>query len=340
MKWLDNTLYRRSAERIASSLPVREGCFLITGAGGLIGSCLTDALILANEQGAGFRIYAIGRSKSRLAERFGDAPGLILMEQDVAKPFSLPCPPDYVIHAASNADPRSYAAFPMETMLTNVLGAKNVLDACKGAPARILLTSTFEVYGRLEQDRCREDDYGEIDYNRIRACYPESKRVAELLFRTAYSEYGMQTLIARLSSIYGPTMKETDNKAHAQFLRNALRGENIELKSSGEQRRTYCYVMDAVSGLLTILFSGKAGEAYNVANRNAVATIAEVAETAARLSGTRVIRKEASAEEKKGYSVPIHCVLDTEKLEALGWKGEYSLKRGMEETLAILRSGL
>ena len=273
-----------------------------------------------------------------MEERFGDASGLVLMEQDVAEPFSLPFQPDYVVHAASNADPRAYAAFPAETILTNVLGAKNVLDACRGSQARILLTSTFEVYGRLEKDRCQEDNYGSIDYNKIRAGYPESKRVAELLFRTAYSEYGMQTLIARLSSIYGPTMRETDNKAHAQFLRNALRGEDIELKSSGEQRRTYCYVMDAVSGLLTILFHGKAGEAYNVANHNAVATIAEVAETAARLSGTRVIRKEPSAEEKKGYSAPLHSVLDTEKLEALGWRGEYSLEQGMAETLAILRA--
>ena len=158
-----------------------------------------------------------------------------------------------------------------------------------------------------------------------------------MLFRSYYDEHGVDCVIARVSSIYGPTMQKDDSKAHAQFLRNALAGENIVLKSKGTQRRTYCYVIDAVSGLLALLFKGKSGEAYNVANADSIATIAEVAQTIADLSGTKVIFDLSDAVESKGFSSPQNCVLNTEKINALGWFGKYDLKQGLAETLEILR---
>ena len=218
------------------------------------------------------------------------------------------------------------------------MGAKNVLDYCKGKTTRALLTSSFEVYGKLEQDEYCEDQYGVIDLNLIRSCYPESKRTAEMLFRSYADEYGVNCVIARLSSIYGPTMKADDSKAHAQFIRNALVGENIVLKSKGSQLRTYCYVMDAVSGILTVLFRGKnRGEAYNVANENSVATIAEVAQTIADYAGTKVVFDIPDAVESKGFSKFQNCVLKTDKLKSLGWSGKYDLKAGINETMVILK---
>ena len=200
-----------------------------------------------------------------------------------------------------------------------------------------MLASTFEVYGKLDQDEYSEDDFGNIDFNSIRSGYPESKRVSELLFRSYFEEYGVDCVIARLSSVYGATMQKGDSKAHAQFLKNALDGEDIVLKSPGTQKRSYCYVVDAVSGMLTALTRGKSGEAYNIANDQSIATIAEMAQTIADIAGTKIKFELPDEIERKGFSKPQNCVLKTKKIKALGWKGKYSLASGLRETLSTLQ---
>lgn len=329
--------YQESIKNVASTISEKGGTVLVTGASGLIGTCIVDALVSANLYfGKHFQIYAIGRNADKLFGKFGSNPDIHCVAHDISEPISI-SGIDYIIHAASNADPSSYALYPVETILTNVLGAKNVLDYCRNNNTRALLTSSFEVNGKLEQDEYSENDYGIIDLNMIRSCYPESKRTAELLFRSYYDEYEVDCVIARLPSVYGPTMQSNDSKAQAQFLRNAISGEDIVLKSKGTPKRTYCYVMDAISGLLTVLFTGKSGEIYNVANGNSIATIAEVAQTIADISGQKVIFDLPNEIEKKGFSKPQNCILKSEKVKALGWNGRYTLKKGMEETIQILK---
>ena len=330
--------YRRSIEAIAAKIPAKKAGILVTGATGLIGSCLVDALLCCNRQfGAEYAVYVLGRSREKLESRFGNDASLHFLIQDIAQPLDPSLELDYIVHAASNADPRSYGKFPVETIMTNVAGARSILDYCKGKSTRALLTSTFEVYGKSDKDEFVEDDFGLIDQNQLRSCYPESKRVSEILFRAYHEEYGVDCVITRLSSVYGPTMLRQDNKAHAEFIRNAVNGEDIVLKSEGLQRRTYTYVMDVVSGLLFALFHGAAGEAYNIANYDAIASIAGLAELIAGLAGTKVIFKTMTEEEKKGYSKPQNTILRTDKINDLGWRGEYGLRRGLEETLRIYR---
>ena len=329
--------YKKSISGIAKDLSIRKGSVLVTGATGLIGSCIVDVLYCANkEYGCRFKIYALGLGKDILDQRFGKMESVITLEQNIMNPIE-GIEADYIIHAASNADPKSYALHPAETILINVVGSKNILELCRGTHTRVLLTSTFEVYGKLDQDEYEEDDFGLIDQNQIRSCYPESKRTAEILFRAYHEEYGVDSVIARLSSIYGPTMLKNDSKAHAQFIRNALRGENIVLKSKGDQKRTYCYVMDAVSGLLTVLFEGQPGEAYNVANDESITTISDMAYVISELSGTKVVFDLPDSIEQKGFSKPQNCVLRTDKIQCLGWNGNYTLRQGLEETLDIMK---
>lgn len=283
-------MYKNSVRVLAKQLGLRNKSILVTGATGLIGSCAIDVLSASNKEfGANIKIYALGRNKNKIERRFGKS--VIPVEQDIITPLDEKIEYDYIIHGASNADPKSYALQPVETILTNVLGNKNILDYCVGHPkTKMILTSSFEVYGELKgQDIYSENMSGIIDQTVLRNGYSESKRCSELLVRSYVDEYGIGAIIARLPSVYGPTMLESDSKAHAQFIRNALNGENIVLKSKGEQTRNYCYVLDVVSALFKLLCAGKNGEIYNISNENSVASIAEIARICAEIAGTRVV---------------------------------------------------
>lgn len=334
----NSSIYRKTINKAASEIDVVGGEILITGATGLIGSCMIDVLLEANESyGKNFKIIAMGRNKDSLRLRFDKNNSSVnLKVQDVNDRIDIDNL-DYVVHMASNADPKRYALDPVGTILTNIDGTKNILDCCKKSNSRMLYTSTFEVYGELNQDVYSEMEYGIIDNSLLRSCYPESKRVAELLVRSYVSQYNVDCVIARLSSVYGPNMKSDDSKAHAQFLKNALDGEDIVLKSKGSQRRTYCYVIDAVMGLLTVLFKGEKGEIYNVTNDKSITTISEVANIIADYVGKKVIYDIPDEIEKKGFSKPQNCILNTNKLKKLGWNGRYDIKSGLIETIDILK---
>lgn len=341
---INNDIYRSALERVVPEIAIEDGKILVTGASGLIGSCIIDLLMLANNHGQAYDVYALCRNAEKLRKRFSafeKLSSLHFVEQDICKPLDSAISYDYIIHGASNADPQNYAKYPVETMLINLEGAKNILNYCKDHPStKALMMSTFEVYGNAGKDVYAESDSGIVDLNMIRSCYPESKRCMEILTRCYVDEYGVNAVIGRLCSIYGPTMAKDDSKAHAQFIRNGLNGEDIVLKSKGEQRRTYCYVIDAITGLLCVLEKGTAGDAYNIANENAIVSIAEVAKKIAELSGTKVVFSLPDELEKKGFSKPQNCILKNDKLKSLGWSGTYTIERGLRETLDILKKSL
>lgn len=331
-------MYEDSIKEVARKLEIKNVSILITGATGLIGSCIIDILITANKNfDANIKIYALARSKDRIMKRFRTE--VVPIVQNIIEPLDNKIEYDYIIHGASNANPRTYALEPVETILTNIIGNRNVLDYCvKHLNTRMILTSTFEVYGEVRGCNIyTEDMSGVINQMVLRNGYPESKRCCELLTRSYVNEYGVNAVIARLPSVYGPTMLKTDSKAHAQFIMNALKGENIVLKSKGESKRTYCYVIDVASALFCILCAGQNGDIYNISNEKSVASIAEVAKTCAKIAGTKVVFDLPDEVEAKGFSQPNNCILNNSKLRDLGWEGKYSLKDGLVETLEYLR---
>lgn len=336
-------IYQQQIDLVAREIPHSDKTILVTGATGMIGSAIIDALLWSNRNYDNrLSVLALGRNREKLSERFFYADNydrLGFITQDITEPFNTQNQTDYIIHAASNADPVAYATHPTETLLTNIYGTNNMLQYCREhLKTRILLTSTFEVYGKTEgKERYAEDDSGEVDLNQVRSCYPESKRSAEILLRCYHKQYGVDGVIARLCSIYGPTMSDNDSKAHAQFIRNGLQGQDIVLKSKGQQKRTYCYLMDTISGIITVLFKGKSGEAYNISYEKSVTTIAEVAGAVAAACGTKVIYDLPNETERQGFSRPQNCILDNAKLCALGWRGQYTLQDGITATLDILR---
>lgn len=329
--------YAKALNGLLDAFPPKKANVLITGASGLIGSCIVDALY-----SAGYNVYALDLKRERLEERFGlERDGLHFISQDICDALPNSYEFEYIVHAASFADPKSYGIHPAETILINVIGTKNVLDYAKTHKnCRVLLTSTFEVYGKLDSEVCKESDAGVVDFNIERSCYPESKRTAEVLLRSYVDEYGVDAVIVRFSSIYGPMMQKTDSKAHAQFLFSAFNGKDIVLKSEGKQRRTYTYVIDAVSALFYVLFKGRSGEAYNVANGSSIISIAELASLIASLGHREVVHESPEKLEEKNYLKPQDCILDTTKLAGLGYTARYGIKEGLAETLQIMKEYL
>ncbi len=327
----------RSIERLQGVEQFRNADVLITGATGLVGAFLTDALIALNrEERLNMRLFALCRNEQRARNRFGESVNVIA--GDVAAERELPeC--DFIIHAASNAHPKAFASDPVGTMLGNIQGVHNLLEHLrKQGHGRLLFVSTGEIYGDnpAVRDGFAETDFGKIDSMNPRSCYPESKRAGETLCASYFSQYRTDSVVARLCYVFGPTITQENSRADAQFLRKALAGEDIVLKSTGAQVRSYCYAADAIRALLTVLLCGESGEAYNVANREASRSIREYAETLARISGVSVRFELPSDAEKRGYSTVSRAVQKPDKLEALGWKPQFTFEEGLEHTFRII----
>ena len=347
MTLYQSAVYRADLEtaiqHIVGADALRGSSVLVTGASGTIGSFLVDTLLQMNLScGAGIRVIAAGRNRETLVRRFSWAGECapLCVNYDMRAPIGFDLQADYIIHAAGNASPAAFNGDPVGTIAGNVQGTLALLDYAKAHGAkRFLYVSSGEVYGtgHTGPDPLKENECGALDITSPRACYPSSKRAAETLCAAYSAQYGVDTVIVRPCHTYGPGMTEADNRAHAQFLRNALAGEEIVLKSAGEQMRSYSYVADCVSAMLTVLLGGECAKAYNLANPEARATIAQLAQAFAQAAGTKVVFALPTQAEIKDRSPIARQVLDTKKLEALGWRGAYPVQRGAEHALAILR---
>lgn len=318
---------------------------LISGSTGQIGSCLVDAIMQKNHiDNLNCHVICLTRNTEKARQRFGrwEDCALSFESVDVTAPgdsfWQLKA--DYILHLASNTHPIAYASDPIGTIKTNIIGTDNLLKlATLNAGTHFLLASSNEVYGENRGDTVLfEESYcGYIDCNTLRAGYPESKRCSEALVQAYRCKFGLHSVIARLTRTYGPTLRPDDSKALSQFINNALRKEDIVLKSAGNQYYSYTYVADAVTGLLTILTKGEDGEAYNIAEPNFDIRLAEVAEIVAKIGGCSVRVEKPGTVESKGFSKVTTSRLDSSKIATLGWKAVYPLKEGLQKTLIIMK---
>lgn len=339
MRLVENQRYAASLARALSGLelsPLRGKRVLIAGAAGMLGSCVVELL-----RGYGqCEVIAMGRNASRAEERFGPADGTYsFCQQDVAEPVTEALGSvDYIIHAASNADPVRMASDPAGTLTANVQGTKNLLDyGLSHGMKRFLFVSSGEVYGQpnADMDDFTEDYCGPLDLSSPRSCYPEGKRAAEVLCQSYIGQFGADAVIVRPCHLFGPTMTRGDSRAVSEFLRNAAEGRDIVMKSAGLMERSHCYVVDAAQALLTVLLNGERGKAYNIADRRYQMRICDFARQAARAGGCQVMVQEPGALERAGYSRVSRAVLDASRLESLGWCPQ--AEDAIGETVAILR---
>lgn len=324
---------------------LKDASVLITGAGGLIGSFLTDVLMWRNQNECmNCKVCAMGRNETSARERFAGywgSPLFSFMVHDVAKKPEWGEHFDYILHLASNTHPVAYATSPVSTITTNVLGTDRLLQyGAEHGARRFLFASSNEVYGenRGDVEFFAEEYSGYINCNTLRAGYPESKRCGEALCQAYRQEKGMDVVIPRLTRSYGPTLLPTDTKAMSQFIRKAVSGEDIVLKSEGNQYYSYAYAADSVSGLLTVLLKGESGEAYNVADGKSDIRLKDLALTIAEMCGRKVVFELPDSVEKAGYSTATKARLDGTKLKKLGWEMKYDIPEGIGRTIRILKS--
>lgn len=353
---LEHKLYEEDMESINNlDIPWNQlegSSILITGGTGLIGSSLVDALIYRNEmKQANIKIWLLGRNTDTVQEKFEKylkKDYFHFLCQDVCRAINISEPIDYIIHGASKGDPRSFATDPVGVMNANYMGMYQVLQLAKErCVKKVVFLSTGEVYGiqpepyddklQLTDKGIKENDYGYLDILNLRSCYASSKRAAETLCISYSSQYDINVCIARLCHTYGANMLADDNRVIGEFIRNALHHSDIIMKSQGIQRRSYCYVADTVSALLYLLIYGDRGAAYNVANKNSIITIRQLAELIAYNAGTNIIFDIPKEIEAKGYSNIVHAVLDASKLEELGWKPKYDMEEGVRRTIEMLK---
>ena len=251
---LNNELYLEDIKKIENTLnlsSLQDKTIMISGATGMIGTFLIDLLMHANtSEDRNIKLIALGRNKEKGFTRFSEyfsSPFFKFYECDITKPLSIEEKTDYIIHAASTTHPLAYSMEPIGTITSNVLGTINLLDyGIAHNMKRFVYTSSVEVYGenRGDVDRFDETYCGYINSNTIRAGYPESKRLCEALCQAYKKQYGIEVVIPRLARSFGPTMQMSDSKAIAQFIKKGLAGENIVLKSKGNQLYTYTYTPD------------------------------------------------------------------------------------------------
>ena len=320
---------------------------LITGATGLIGSALTYLLLRFNELHTHhITIYAAGRSQEKIETQFGvflDRNDFSYVPYDATKSdnrLDFDC--DYIIHGASNATPAAISNQPIETMLSNIIGMKYLLDYAKEHhPKRVLFISSSEIYGnKTSNTPFLENEYGYIDLLNPRNSYSIGKRATETLCTGYASEYGVDFVIARPGHIYGPTASIEDNRVSSQWAYSAAKQLPIIMKSDGAQIRSYCYCLDCASALLTILLKGESSHAYNISNRDSVITIKDMAQLLAVAGETELIIQNASEKEQRNFNPMSNSALNSDALYALGWRGLFHAEHGLSHTVSILRESI
>lgn len=318
----------------------------ITGATGFIGSCLIRGLMHRNQHmDADIKIVAMVRNKEKAEKLFCDyieSGFLSFVTGDVCSPVNYDSKVDFIIHCASNAAPNEYASDPVGTMKTNFYGTFNLLDfAKKNNAEKFLYVSTIEVYGNTDNESdIPEDGYGYIDAVNPRSCYPISKKACETATVCYGKQYEMPVSIGRLSYIFGAGIKKDDSKVVAILTRAASENSEMVLKSKGEQRRSYTYISDAITGLLTVLLEGENGHAYNIASSLCETTIANMGKVLEEIyynNGVRLRFDLPNEDDKKKFSPIRDAVLSNKKLKALGWNEMVNLRDGLEKMTESFR---
>jgi len=304
---------------------------LVAGGAGFVGSHLIDRLLAEGAKVICLDSFVTGaRQNLRHLER--DA-RFELVEADVIDPLPARLArsrPTHIFNLACAASPPHFQADPEHTMLTNVLGTRNLLRLAEETGARFLLSSTSEVYGDPEVHPQPEHYRGRVNCTGPRACYDEGKRAAETLAFDFQRLGRADVRVARIFNTYGPRMRPDDGRVVPNLVCQALAGDDITVYGDGNQTRSFCYVSDLVDGLMRLMDSDVTDGPVNLGNPHEL-NVMDMVERVLRLTGS------ASAVVHRPLPVddPRHRKPDISRATTLlGWEPKVKLDQGLEATAA------
>lgn len=324
-------------------MSIEGSTILVSGATGLIGKYLVRFLA----QHCRCKVIAIVRNREKAQSFWKDLEDHVEYIcsdiTDITEIITKGQTVDYIIHGASITSSKSFSAHPVEVIYTSVEGTRRMLEAARRHQAKgFVFLSSMEVYGTPEtEDKIDESCGTNLDTMSARNSYPESKRVCESLCAAYFSEYHVPVRVLRLTQTIGPGVGYEDSRVFAEFARCVLESRDIILHTRGDTKRSYLYLADACTAILTVMVKGVSGEAYNAANESTYCSIREMADLVALKSeGYRILVKvEPDCEQQKmmGYAPVLKMNLDTTKLKKIGWKPEIGLSDMYERMLAYMR---
>lgn len=304
---------------------------LVTGGAGFIGSHLVERLLDRGDEVLVADNFYSGM-RSNVHHLLGN-PAFELIRHDVTFPLYVEV--DEIFHLACPASPVYYQRDPVQTTKTSVHGSINMLGLAKRTGAKILLTSTSEVYGDPEVHPQREDYWGHVNPTGIRSCYDEGKRCAETLFFDYRRQHDLPIKVARLFNTYGPRMRPDDGRVVSNFIVLALRDEPITIYGDGLQTRSFCFVDDMIDGLVTLMDSDPSFTGpVNLGNTGEF-TMLELAELVVELTGSKspIVHRPLPQDDPTRRRPDISLAK-----EALGWEPRTALADGLERTIEHFRS--
>ncbi|MEM3844738.1 MAG: NAD-dependent epimerase/dehydratase family protein [Candidatus Parvarchaeota archaeon] len=281
----DNVIYEDTLsiiEELKDLLPKISGkTILISGGAGFLGRYILEVLNNINQRylKEQCRIIVVDNFITGIKFSIKESKNLILIERDIKYPLNIDEKIDYILHAAGIASPVFYSKYPLETIDVNTLGTKNILELALDKKVKsIVHFSSSEIYGDPDPKfiPTPETYNGNVSCTGLRACYDESKRLAETLCMTYFRKYQLPIKIVRLFNVYGPGLRKDDGRVVSSFIFNALNKKDIEM-FTGNSTRAFCYISDAVIGILRLLFSDLNGEVVNIGNPTEEITISELA---------------------------------------------------------------
>jgi UDP-glucuronate decarboxylase len=304
---------------------------LVTGGAGFLGSHLCDRLVEQGHDVVCLDNFFTG-AKANIRHLL-NLNNFELVRHDVTLPIYIEV--DKIYNLACPASPIHYQRDPVQTTKTSVHGAINMLGLAKRVKARILQTSTSEVYGDPSVHPQVEQYWGNVNPIGIRSCYDEGKRCAETLFFDYHRQYSLDIKVVRIFNSYGPRMHPNDGRVVSNFIVQALRGQDITIYGDGQQTRSFCYVDDTVDALLRMMESpGGFTGPVNVGNPNEF-TMLQLAESVLRLtqSQSKLIFMPLPQDDPRQRNPNIELAK-----EKIGWSPKVQLEDGLKETIAYFKN--
>jgi UDP-glucuronate decarboxylase len=314
-------------------MAIAAGRVLVTGGSGFIGSHLCERLL--ND---GYDVLCVDNYYSSTKDNIAHLlhnPRFEVIRHDVTFPLYVEV--DEIYHVACPASPVHYQRDPVQTTKTAVHGSINMLGLAKRTGAKILLTSTSEVYGDPLVHPQTEDYWGNVNPIGPRACYDEGKRAAETLFFDYHRQHNLKIKVVRLFNTYGPRMHPYDGRVVSNFVVSALKGTPLTIYGEGQQTRSFCYIDDLIEGLISMMHSGdEVTGPINLGNPGEF-TIAELADLVIEQTGTT-----AGIEYRPlPQDDPVRRQPDiTRAKSVLGWEPTIPLAAGLDRTIEFFRSSL